>query len=896
MHLHRKRGSTLGIVAACALFMILLGVFLFSLMRMMGGSRQMANASDAGAIGAARQLVSITADISQISTWNGSEPYELEGLSVDGNGNPVIDPTNSSYYAYNIFAYNRAAGAALLVAMNAAVENTTASNTNATQVIQNLQLIGDALYSKLASSCQLPAEDTANTLSFAFQTVADGNDNNMLSNKFTTGADNKQHTTALVSDLTPGYVGGIAGTQVGKANIYFNSGTLTTDYTTMVSNLVDSTGVKSPTTSYNGSESNDAFVYGYKSLVVAPTNAANWTALPPVFAIAVNPVQFPHLIDLGRFNTETTDPSATNATTHHLPFNSLLGQTNATAKNHNTSLLAAAVACATIGANNYTYPVSIPRGYVRIQNDYDTVYNSGGTIASVEDAGQLNQGQSLFNKELYQGTGGGGGIVSYASANATGGYVFGTEDSTFPSQMSEWILYYGTTGTDTYGHDGTKDPTGGIFGSLAPVSGNIYSSNPWQVNNDAREQFLPDPGMNGQQNIYQAPAADMYAAAASTPTLCTDASYQSSPPTVCENSVYTWNVSYGRGGNQQNNYPAGEGSNTGGLTNLEYVKGEVITAYQAILRQQYNIRYTFALGDPAYPSPPAPSGSRLYSRGQPYADPTNSSTTTPPTQNGTLEFGQIPTAWSLLQQIQSSSNTNTAPTAANCPASIDVSGASTAWTTNVSGSVQYGLYQRLRQIDPSLTAATAETTMQTLLSAKQLDLGSIMYIYMDPTTGHLTSKLSTDTGLPSYLSGTALPDGNLSTCFDNPWDPLAGGNVNDLTVVDASAGAGPSNNDSNIQGDCNLNNAPFTGISTQTGNTTMPNTFTVSEPNLSGPNASANVQLKDPNSTSSFLMMSSDGVLWLPSSGKGGFLGELLFQNVATSADPSNPPVFDKPN
>jgi len=892
MQLHRKRGATLGIVAACALFMILLAVFLFSLMRMFGGSRQMANASDAGAIGAARQLVSITTDISQISTWQGTEPYELEGLSVDSNGNPVIDPSNPNYYAYNIFAYNRAAGAALLVAMNAAVENTTTSNSNATQVIQNLQLIGDALYSKLASSCQLPAEDTANTLSFAFQNVADNNNNNnMLSNSFTTGADNKQHTTALISDLTPGYVGGVAGTQVGKANIYFNTGTVTSDYTTMLSNLVDSSGVQSPNTSFNGSQSGQSFVYGYKSLVVAPANTANWTALPPVYTVAVNPVQFPHLIDLGRFNTETTDPSAptTGTARHHLPFNSLLGQTNATAKNHNTTLLAAAVACATIGANNYTYPISIPRGYVRIQNDYDTVYNANQaqqSIASVEDAGQLNQGASLFNKELYQGTGGGGGIYNYAAANATGGYVFGTADSTFPAQMAQWIAYNNSTGTDTYGHDAMLDPTGGTFGSGAPVSGNTMT---WLPNNDAREQFLPDPGLNGQQNIYQAPAADMYQAAASAATLCTDASYSSSPPTVCENSIYAWNVSYGRGGNQQNNYPAGEGTNSGGLTNLEYVKGEVITAYQAILRRQYNIRYTFALGDPAYPSPPAPSGSRLYSRGQPYADPTN-------TTNGTLEFGQIPTAWSLLQQIQSSSNTNSAPTAANCAGNIDVGSTSTAWTTNVPGSVQYGLYQRLRQIDPSLTAATAESTMQTLLSSKQLDLGSILYIYLDPTTGHLTSKLSTDSGLPNYLSSTVIPDGNVSTCFDNPWDPLAGGNVNDLTVVDASNGAGPSRNDVNIQGDCNLNNAPFTGISTQTGSTNMPNTFTVNEPNLSGPNSGTNVSLKDPNSTNSFLMMSSDGVLWLPSSGKGGFLGELLFQNVATAADPNNPPVFDKPN
>jgi hypothetical protein len=283
----------------------------------------------------------------------------------------------------------------------------------------------------------------------------------------------------------------------------------------------------------------------------------------------------------------------------------------------------------------------------------------------------------------------------------------------------------------------------------------------------------------------------------------------------------------------------------------------------------------------------------VYTRGQPYADPTN-------TTGGQLEFGQNATAWALLQQIQSSSGTNSAPTtgsSGNCPGNIDVSSTSTAWTTNTPGSVQYGLYQRLRQIDPSLTAATAEATMQNLLSQEQLNLGSVLYIYMDPTTGHLTSKLSTDNNVPSYLSTTAIPDGSISTCFDNPWDPLAGGNVNDLTVVDASQGAGPSPKDDNTKGDCSLNNAPFTGISVNPGtNNKMPNNFTVNEPNLQGTNNNATVSLSDPNKSNSFYMMSADGVLWLPSSGKGGFLGELVFQNVAGAADPSNPPTFDRPN
>lgn len=50
MILHRKKGATLGLVAVCVFVVIVLGVGFFILSKIIGGEREVANATDAGVL------------------------------------------------------------------------------------------------------------------------------------------------------------------------------------------------------------------------------------------------------------------------------------------------------------------------------------------------------------------------------------------------------------------------------------------------------------------------------------------------------------------------------------------------------------------------------------------------------------------------------------------------------------------------------------------------------------------------------------------------------------------------------------------------------------------------------------------------------------------------------
>lgn len=57
MKLRRQRGATLGLVAACVFLVILVGVGFFFLSKIIGGGREVANATDAGVLNVAKQAV-----------------------------------------------------------------------------------------------------------------------------------------------------------------------------------------------------------------------------------------------------------------------------------------------------------------------------------------------------------------------------------------------------------------------------------------------------------------------------------------------------------------------------------------------------------------------------------------------------------------------------------------------------------------------------------------------------------------------------------------------------------------------------------------------------------------------------------------------------------------------
>lgn len=103
----RRRGATLGLVAIVALVVIVIGVAFFILVRMMGGGREVANTTDAGALNLAKKAMKVPV---------GPVPLEFSRLT---------QPENSEV---TLLTYNRLVAQALLVALNAEAQQSGQAN------------------------------------------------------------------------------------------------------------------------------------------------------------------------------------------------------------------------------------------------------------------------------------------------------------------------------------------------------------------------------------------------------------------------------------------------------------------------------------------------------------------------------------------------------------------------------------------------------------------------------------------------------------------------------------------------------------------------------------------------------------------------------------------------
>ena len=143
MKLRRRRGATLGLVAVIVLFIAILGIGFFFLSKIMGGGREVANATDAGAMNVAKRSL-------MEPTVNAPANDEFDGLGVD---TATGIPNNTG--TLNLLAYNRAVGRALLVALNARAIG-PASSRLAGDVIDKLETIGRNLQNQLNDGGLLP--------------------------------------------------------------------------------------------------------------------------------------------------------------------------------------------------------------------------------------------------------------------------------------------------------------------------------------------------------------------------------------------------------------------------------------------------------------------------------------------------------------------------------------------------------------------------------------------------------------------------------------------------------------------------------------------------------------------------------------------------------------------
>jgi len=746
MTIHSKKGATLGLIPAVILVMVVIGTALFYFTQFFGGTKELVNATDAGALATARNILSIGLTSAEVS----SLPLEFQALGVDNTGTPIsIDPTTGnpdlSSAIFNVYAFNRAAGLTLLVALNAAEDGSPSAINNANTLITALNTFGTKL-----------STDLQNDPSFAtaFASLASSNNTTMLgSPTISLGNSDQVQFASVPSDGS------------GLANIYFNSAIY--DHDSVLANWITQTTSTSSITStinsrYNASDPNaetgQPLVSGYKGLdITAITGVAGFS--PVVYACAVNPGQLPHMIDQGRFNNLSA-PAACYA-----PFNSTLAISQASdVRSH---VLCSALGCAMLGASDNEYPISMPLGWIRIKNLPDAIAANPAQSPTLPAVPLwINGVNSIFNTELWLGAGGGGGIYlanngvfcteSYENPNNP--FDVGPAGYTGQGELDGWIAYNQSVGVspniDAAGHDPRLNP------SIAQPDGTYVLGYP----------SLPTPNMRIGSNEYQlAQLSDMLGVQSIVIYCNSDMYVAGQTPAACTGgNLAMWAGNYQGGTSGLSSGPYDYGTQpVGGLTNLEYLKAEVFGAYWTVAQISLAgmtptaAECTFTLNPPNLPS-----GSKVYQRSAQVAYEV-------PSSELTCAFGTVSSPGALLAQLY---NYN-----ASCANVQD----NTQWT-NITTPLGK-LLERCKQILPTVQVAD----LIVLLNTYPINLNQYQYIYLPLGTTQLAISQTPPIILhpyPEYNSpGSTLPDGTATvTCQDSAWSDAGtytqGGNFVPVSV------------------------------------------------------------------------------------------------------------------
>lgn len=316
MKLRRKRGATLGLVAACVFLVIVVGVGFFFLSKIIGGGREVANATDAGALNVAKQALR-----------KGAVPLAKYGLTdefgaLTSNVNGNVD----------LVTYNRIVAQAMIVAKLAEMENAMSGGAptakgNATYLASQVRQIGNDLKTNLSAPGFLNGD---------FNSISTLNNTKMWNGS----------PVQLNGNIVPGYMK--AG---GSMNVFLDPATLA---------AID--GTWSPPNSGQPV----AAKYGAGTYLAGYT-PMNFFGSTLLMGIPNGPETKPHLVDVGQFVSAAPDADT--------PMNSF--KCNSKALEAKSGGVGGSLACAIVGTIDQDFKALIPRGYVRIVNGPDATSSNG---------------------------------------------------------------------------------------------------------------------------------------------------------------------------------------------------------------------------------------------------------------------------------------------------------------------------------------------------------------------------------------------------------------------------------------------------------------------------------------------------------------------------------------
>lgn len=512
MTVRRQRGATLGLAAACVLVVIVIGVGFFFLSKIIGGGREVANATDAGAL-----------NVAKLAVRRGA--LTLTGADKDEFGALCDTPDK-----LDLLSYNRIVAKAMIVCKNAADEGSAAATGNASVIHGQVNTLGNALRTALIAACA----KSGGQLASDFTDISFKNNTKMWNG----------NQVNLANDITPGFM-----KEKSSSNVYFSAA------------LTGALGGWSPAANAPNQKAStgDAYAAGYQEQKAGD----QYFSLIPVF-----PGTRPHLVDVGNF-TAAAPASITNGS----PVLPNAFKTDAQAVESKSGVMGGSLACAIVGTLDKDFTASIPRGFVRISNGPNAQTVNSAHVPGL--APIANDGTNdIFNNELFYSPGiameQNSNVFSHASngtqaMSTVGAYNATRGQFTYDPAINnigggDPVLWTGSTSvTTTATATGTATMATSYSGTSGGAQG-VYS-------NPASFDLRSGGGLD-----QWAAATDLDGITSASPNIktCTYLDYDITTPPYCTSQFLNWTNNYGR------TTGTGGATNSTGFTNVEFMKADVL--------------------------------------------------------------------------------------------------------------------------------------------------------------------------------------------------------------------------------------------------------------------------------------------------------------------------------
>ncbi len=362
---HGKRGATLSLVVVTTLVIMVIGMGIFFLSKLLGGARELQNATDSGNLNVAKQSLRYPS----LKLFGASGPYDMSGPRLAlarQNFGQLKDPTTSEL---DLLVYNRAVGQAMLVAMNASSDFGLNSPNplglaDAKTLIDLLANPNDGLGRALANKL-----DGDSQMDTSFTNLAQLASIRML-NKPGTSAGN----TSSAKEIS--YMAPLTATNLQLNPASIPPGFLSNNTNFLANNLVSQAG--------------STYLKGY-SFIDIPTITDSSSF--PLMGVPLRPMSNPHLVSEFDFKKLKTTPlagQANIAAASRIPPNAFKSGGWGGESYQGNPVNARSCAIAGTVALQGQFTASIPCGFIVVANGPgNTPINSAGAVNTVPPAAGL---------------------------------------------------------------------------------------------------------------------------------------------------------------------------------------------------------------------------------------------------------------------------------------------------------------------------------------------------------------------------------------------------------------------------------------------------------------------------------------------------------------------------